>query len=185
MAKSLPSTPNLEHLKKQAKQLVQGHQAGEVEAFNRIKASFPKLMSASVQDILAAEFSLCNAQLVVAREYGFSTWTDLLTAVKTPGGAWFKHTFIGEHPSIEKLGAQIARIAPSRLAVLVFGESGTGKALVARALHHASGRKGSFVQVDCSIEPGILVDSELFGHEVGAFTGANRARTVPSSAECT
>ena len=173
MAKSLPSTPNLEHLKKQAKQLVHDHQAGEVEAFNRIKSSFPKLMAASVHEIIAAEFSRCNAQLVVAREYGYVTWKELVAAVEEPGSSWFKETFIGEHPSLEKLGAQIAQVAPSGLPVQVFGESGTGKALVARAIHRASGRKGSFVQVDCSIEPEVLVDSELFGHEPGSFTGAN------------
>lgn len=173
MAKSLPATPNLMHLKKQAKQLVHDHQAGEVEAFNRIKASFPKLMAASVHEIIAAEFSRCNAQLVVAREYGYATWKELVAAIEEPGTSWFKDTFIGEHPSLETLEAQIAQIAPSGLPVQVFGESGTGKALVARAIHRASGRKGSFVQVDCSVEPEVLVDSELFGHEPGAFTGAH------------
>ncbi|MEE3259238.1 MAG: hypothetical protein VX293_08505 [Candidatus Latescibacterota bacterium] len=108
MAKSLPATPNLMHLKKQAKQLVHDHQAGEVEAFNRIKASFPKLMAASVHEIIAAEFSRCNAQLVVAREYGYATWKELVAAIEEPGTSWFKDTFIGEHPSLETFGAQPA-----------------------------------------------------------------------------
>ena len=149
------------------------HQAGQVEAFNRIKSSFPKLSGASVQEILAAEFSLCNAQLVIAREYGYATWKELAAAVEQPAATWFKDTFISEHPSIERLAAQIAQIAPSDLPVQVFGESGTGKELVARAIHRMSGRKGPFVSVDCDVEPEVLVDSELFGHEVGAFTGAN------------
>ena len=173
MAHTLPSTPNLEHLKNQAKQLVHDHQAGSVEAFNRIKASFPKLMNASVHEIVAADFSLCNAQLVVAREYGFATWKELTVEIETPGVSWFKDTFIGEHPSLERLGAQIAKVAPSGLPLMVCGETGTGKALIARAVHRASGCKGSFVQVDCTIEPDALLDSELFGHEPGAFTGAN------------
>ena len=173
MVHSLPTAPNLEHLKKQAKRLVHDHQSGQIEAFNRIKVSFPKLMNASVHEIVAADFSLCNAQLVVAREYGYATWKELVVAIEQPGDSWFKDTFIGEHPSLEQLAAQIAQVAPSGLPLLVFGESGTGKALIARAVHRASGRKGSLVAVDCSVEPDVLVDSELFGHEPGAFTGAN------------
>ncbi len=82
---------------------------------------------------------------------------------------------LGESPSIRRLREEIARVAPSRATVLVAGESGTGKELVARRLHHLSDRaRATFVRVNCAAIPEELIESELFGHEKGSFTGANR-----------
>jgi len=76
-----------------------------------------------------------------------------------------------------QLFASLARIAPSELSVLIEGETGTGKELVAESLHRASARSsGPFIVFDCSAVAPTLVESELFGHERGAFTGAVAAR---------
>jgi DNA-binding NtrC family response regulator len=81
---------------------------------------------------------------------------------------------IGEHPSIVELRMLIARVAPSRAGtVLIYGETGTGKGLVARMLHQQSQRASQpFIDINCAAIPAELLESELFGHERGAFTGA-------------
>ena len=84
---------------------------------------------------------------------------------------------VGDSPSVKRLREMIARIAPTDARVLVTGESGTGKELVAAAIHFGSARKDRpFVRVNCAAIPRDLVESEMFGHEKGAFTGATERR---------
>lgn len=80
---------------------------------------------------------------------------------------------IGRSPPMQRLVADLRRIAPSPLSVLLSGESGTGKELAARALHGLSGRAGAFVAVNCGAIAPDLLASHLFGHERGSFTGAS------------
>jgi len=88
-----------------------------------------------------------------------------------------RELLIGKSAAMERLYKAIGRVAPLALPVLIQGESGTGKELVARALHHYGPRRaGPFVAVNCAAIPETLLESELFGHERGAFTGADRAR---------
>jgi DNA-binding NtrC family response regulator len=85
--------------------------------------------------------------------------------------------FIGEHPALLEVFLVLERIAATDCTVLITGESGTGKELVARALHHASRRTDkAFVPVNCGAIPETLIESELFGHAKGAFSGATSAR---------
>ena len=80
---------------------------------------------------------------------------------------------VGQSPAMAALYAQIAKVAPTRTRVLITGESGTGKELVARAIHRESQlRERPFIKVNCAAIPPELIESELFGHERGAFTGA-------------
>ncbi|SFW35756.1 sigma-54-dependent transcriptional regulator [Luteibacter sp. UNCMF366Tsu5.1] len=84
--------------------------------------------------------------------------------------------FVGTSKPMQDLYDLLKQVAPTRSSVFIVGETGTGKELVARALHVASGRNGLFVPINCAAIPAELLESELFGHVKGAFTGALRDR---------
>jgi two-component system response regulator AtoC len=84
--------------------------------------------------------------------------------------------FIGTSEKMQALYRLVELAAPARSNIFIVGETGTGKELVARAIHRASGRTGLFVPINCAAIPAELLESELFGHEKGAFTGAVRSR---------
>ncbi len=83
-----------------------------------------------------------------------------------------RRDIVGHSPIVRRAIDLLGQVAPARTTVLLQGESGTGKEVFARALHRLSGRTGAFVAVNCAAIPESLVESELFGHERGAFTGA-------------
>ncbi len=91
-------------------------------------------------------------------------------------GAPGENELIGQSDDIQIVRKLIGQVAPSTATVLITGESGTGKEVVARQIHALSGRKGPFVAVNCGAIPEHLLESELFGHERGAFTGAVSSR---------
>ena len=85
----------------------------------------------------------------------------------------YEYTMVGNSPALEKVRDEIKRAAPSDGRIMIYGENGTGKELVAREIHLQSKRKnGPFIKVNCAAIPKDLIESELFGHEKGAFTGA-------------
>jgi two-component system NtrC family response regulator len=100
--------------------------------------------------------------------------------MQKPGGPVSKrryHRLVGESVSMQKVFALIQRVATTDVSVLVLGENGTGKELVANAVHESSPRREHpFVPINCGAIPESLLESELFGHERGAFTDAHRAR---------
>jgi two-component system, NtrC family, nitrogen regulation response regulator NtrX len=84
-----------------------------------------------------------------------------------------KYRIIGRSPAVEKIMSEVKKVAPTTGRVLITGESGTGKELIAYAIHKLSQRAGeAFVKVNCAAIPENLIESELFGHEKGSFTGA-------------
>lgn len=94
--------------------------------------------------------------------------------------AWAAHPsmpeLVGQSPAIEKLRKFIQNIGPTQADVLINGATGCGKEVVARQLHVASGRKGEFVAINCAALPESMFESEIFGNEAGAFTGAQKRR---------
>jgi two-component system nitrogen regulation response regulator NtrX len=89
-----------------------------------------------------------------------------------------EYQLVGTSPIMNELKSQIERAAPTKATVLITGESGTGKELVAREIHRRSARsRQPFIQVNCAAIPEELIESELFGHEKGSFTGAVRKQT--------
>ncbi|HJV92354.1 MAG TPA: sigma-54 dependent transcriptional regulator [Azonexus sp.] len=83
---------------------------------------------------------------------------------------------IGQSPAILHIRQLVATLAPTGVDILLNGETGAGKEVVARAIHEASGRRGAFVAINCGALPETVFESELFGHEAGAFTGAGKRR---------
>jgi two-component system nitrogen regulation response regulator NtrX len=89
-----------------------------------------------------------------------------------------RYQIVGESTTLKRIMEQVQRVAPTNATVLVHGESGVGKELIARAIHRNSLRaRERFVQVNCAAIPEELIESELFGHERGAFTGATEKQT--------
>jgi formate hydrogenlyase transcriptional activator len=99
-----------------------------------------------------------------------------VNTVRSPGDGRHENGFdeiIGNSPALEFVLAEVERVAPTDSTVVILGETGTGKELIARAIHNISARCGQpFVKLNCSAIPFDLLESELFGHEKGAFTGA-------------
>ena len=88
-----------------------------------------------------------------------------------------KHSIIGSSQGIQDVFNIVDKVATSDSTIMIFGESGTGKELIARALHQNSNRGNKpFIAVNCGAIPHELLESELFGYEKGAFTGASQTR---------
>src|SRR5918911_126838 len=113
------------------------------------------------------------APVVVMTAYG--SVDEAVQAMKE--GAHGFPRIVGESDAIKRAVAETQRVAPTEATVLLLGESGTGKELFARAVHHLSPRRDKpFVAINCAAIPETLIESELFGHERGAFTGAGERR---------
>jgi sigma-54 specific flagellar transcriptional regulator A len=103
-------------------------------------------------------------------------WTPGSQDIETMSDPRMDSMIVGQTPVVVSMKNVISLVAPSDAAVMVQGPTGAGKELVAQALHMLSGRKGPLVAVNCAAIPADLLESELFGHEKGAFTGATERR---------
>jgi two-component system nitrogen regulation response regulator GlnG len=135
-------------------------------------------MQRGAYDYLAKPFDLDEVLLLTERALQAQRLTQEVARLRT-GLMEVKEfsALIGRHPRMQEVYKAIGRIAGSDVTILLRGESGTGKELVARAIHHYSRRSGrAFVAVSCAAIPATLLESEMFGHERGAFTDAKERR---------
>jgi two-component system nitrogen regulation response regulator GlnG len=135
-------------------------------------------MQKGAYDYVAKPFDLDEVLLLAERALAAARLTEEVVRLKSGlQDVWEFGALIGRHPRMQDVYKTIGRIAGSDVTVLLRGESGTGKELVARAIHHYSRRAGrAFVAVSCAAIPGTLLESEMFGHERGAFTDAKERR---------
>jgi Nif-specific regulatory protein len=146
-----------------------GELFGAFEILNKHSGSFTADDEAGLVELAAhAAVALANAQ----------DRQELLSASRQMAEQAAQQVqLIGQSPKIEALRSIIRRVADTELAVLILGENGTGKEVVAQSIHYLSGRRDKpFVAVNCAAIPDTLAESELFGHEKGAFTDASETR---------
>jgi DNA-binding NtrC family response regulator len=123
-------------------------------------------------DYLTKPFSADQLVVAVERAVRFRGLTLENRTLRERVGQPSDDGAIGSSPAMTRVLDQVRRVGPTDASVLITGESGVGKEIVARAVHRASQRTGPFVPLDCAALPEALLESELFGHERGAFTGA-------------
>ena len=128
-------------------------------------------------DYLLKPFSNEQVQILIKKAGQFAQVVNVNQYLAQSETEAPENEILGDHPATEQLRKLIRRVAQTDATALIQGENGTGKELVARALHNNSPRKdGPFIKLNCAAMPENLVESELFGHEKGSFTGATNKR---------
>ena len=135
-------------------------------------------MKAGAADFLPKPFSLDHLTTVVHKALEVRNLRDENVRLKEELGKKYNwDNIVGRSPAMQEIFSSVMRVAPSRATVLLAGESGVGKDLIARAIHfHSPRRDRPFVKINCTALPENLMESELFGYEKGAFTGANMSK---------
>jgi DNA-binding NtrC family response regulator len=135
-------------------------------------------MKAGAVDFLPKPFSLDHLMTVIHKALEIRTLRDENRELRAELGQRYEFdNIVGRSDAMREIFATVERVAPTRATVLMCGESGVGKDLIARAIHHHSPRDGRpFVKINCTALPENLMESELFGYEKGAFTGANTTK---------
>ncbi|HTP85626.1 MAG TPA: sigma-54 dependent transcriptional regulator [Bryobacteraceae bacterium] len=143
-------------------------------AFGSIETAV-EAMKAGAVDFLPKPFSLDHLMAVVNKALEIRTLRDENRKLREELGHRYQFdNIVGRSPVMREIFGTIERVAPTRATVLLAGESGVGKDMIARAIHqHSPRRDHPFVKINCTALPENLMESELFGYEKGAFTGAN------------
>ncbi|MCX8057862.1 MAG: sigma-54 dependent transcriptional regulator, partial [Spirochaetes bacterium] len=165
------------------------------ELFNIIKSKYPSipviiisgkatvedainLMKEGVYDFFIKPFeNIDKIVVVIKKAIDFAKFKKDYELLKTSFlKTAFSDKIIGRSKKMLDIFETVSQIAPTKATVLIYGETGTGKELIAEAIHEKSGRQGELIKVNCSALTETLLESELFGHEKGAFTGAIRTK---------
>jgi two-component system response regulator PilR (NtrC family) len=134
-------------------------------------------LKAGAFDYIAKPFDIDELKIIVRNAVERKELEDENLHLRTALEERFTFSnIIGRSTRMQDIFSVVQRIAKTNSTVLISGESGTGKELIARAIHYNSGRRGKFVSINCGALPETLLESELFGHERGAFTGAIREK---------
>ncbi len=143
-------------------------------AFGTVETAVGAMKSGAV-DFLLKPFSLDHLMKVVEKALEMSALRNENRELREELGRRYQfESIVGQSKPMQEIFATLTRVAPTRATVLLCGESGTGKDLIARAIHYHSPRRDRpFVKINCTAIPENLMESELFGYEKGAFTGAN------------
>jgi DNA-binding NtrC family response regulator len=172
----MPGMTGLEFVR-QLEKRPHGAQVVMVTAYATV-ASAVEAMRHGAFDYIEKPFAADRLEKLVERAIGHGRLIDAGQTLPPSAGATDAATMIGDSPAMRALRARLARAAPTSETILITGESGTGKELVARAVHAASLRSSTpLVSLNCPVLSAQLMESELFGHERGAFTGAETSRT--------
>src|SRR5579862_9625132 len=145
-----------------------------MSAFGTVENAVEAMKKGAV-DFLPKPFSLDHLSVVVEKALEVRKLRDENRELREALGQKYQfENIIGRSAAMQEIFATVMRVAPSRATVLLAGESGVGKDLIARAIHfHSPRRDRPFVKINCTALPENLMESELFGYEKGAFTGAN------------
>lgn len=148
-----------------------------ITAFSSVESAV-EAMKHGAMDYVTKPVDIDSLKLTVAKALDFEALREENQELRKRLGEQFDFgNIIGRSPAMQKVFETLSLVAPSDATVLINGESGTGKELIASALHHNSNRKGNpFIKVNCAALHENLLESELFGHEKGAFTGADSLR---------
>ncbi|HSW65004.1 MAG TPA: PEP-CTERM-box response regulator transcription factor [Dissulfurispiraceae bacterium] len=141
---------------------------GNTDRENALRA-----IQSGAYDFYHKPIELAELKVIVSRAFHLARLEDEISGLQRKLAKTEELGMIGQCPEMQHVFSLVRKVAASEVSVLVQGESGTGKELVARALHAMSMRKdGPFIAINCGAIPDNLLESELFGHEKGAFTGA-------------
>src|SRR5579883_2491644 len=148
-----------------------------MSAFGTVENAVEAMKKGAV-DFLPKPFSLDHLSVVVEKALEMSKLRDENRELRAALGEKYQfENIIGRSAAMQEIFATVARVAGTRATVLLAGESGVGKDMIARAIHHHSPRRDRpFVKINCTAIPENLMESELFGYEKGAFTGANTSK---------
>ena len=146
-------------------------------AFGTVETAV-EAMKAGASDYVLKPFSLSEMRMVIRKELDVRNLREENRSLREALGKRYAHpNVVARSPKMQEVLATVERVAPTNSTVLLGGESGVGKDLIARAIHEKSRRaSGPFIKINSTAIPENLLESELFGYEKGAFTGANASK---------